>query len=392
MSAPRPWLLACATVALFLAGSAYSARGAYFALTSAADYQLRWTEQQYVFRGKNPSAIYVPRYPGAPPRDGSHRTVLSDPDLGISIGGYPPWAYATGALFAWPSNRTAARWYFAALNFGFLLFLLRWAQRLGKTDDPWTGWLLAGAVLATSSICTTLGLGQYGLLVLVAVIGAYALDQRSRWGAAGLLMGIALIKVILAGPFLLPFLVRKRWKTLLTTAAFLGVTSLVLWPIVDTSPLTMMRQMVSASMFFVPEHNVGPAVAKDGAGAGDAVLVTAVVTTAAAMLLLLVWITASVLTHFAIAGVAARMWTYHSHYDNLILIFLLLALGVQAVRHHRWLGWFGFVLMGFSLWPPARIAELAAFQDFQWAAWVASLGLLLFLEWPGSRRSQNDLA
>jgi len=70
-------------------------------------------------------------------------------------------------------------------------------------------------------------------------------------------------------------------------------------------------------------------------------------------LLLYLWRQAPIITHFAIASVAARFWTYHSNYDNVIVAFLLLALGYLAWNrkawyyglHFFWLAW----VSGFQL-------------------------------------------
>ena len=367
---------------LFLAGAAYLARGAYFAFSSSADFQLRWTEQQYVFRGKNPSAV-IPLSRLPDPRRESYRDLPPDPDLGTAIGGYPPWAYFTGAVFAWPSSFVAARWYFAGINLVLLALLLAWAVRPAGPADRRLGLLFAASLLATSSICTTLGLGQYGVIVLAALVGAYQLDQRGRSLLAGVLLGVAMIKVTLAGPFLLPFLLRQRWKTVLSAAAYVGLGALVVWPAIDASPFVWLTEVLGTASHYVGDNSVVSLTVGSGLGARDAVKIAAVVTTAAALVVLYLWRHASMLSLFAIASVAARFWTYHTHYDNLILIFLMLALGVHALRHDRAWAWTGFVAVGLSLWFPARFADVAAYQTFQWVMWSAGLVLLLILEWPG---------
>jgi len=380
-------ILVASAVVLFLAGTAYLARGVYFAASSAADYRLRWTEQQYVFRGKNPSSVMSPNRLLQSHQQA--RNIPPDDDLGISIGGYPPWAYFTGAAFAWPSSLVMARWYFAAINLLLLALLMVWAGRLGWAVDKRVGLLFAAALLATSSICTTLGLGQYGVVVLAALVGAWRLDGRDRWFLAGCILGVAMIKVTLAGPFLLPFVFRRRWKTVVTALAYIGVGSLVMWPIIDASPITVLNQMLGTSEFYVGDRNLVALSVERGMSAGDAIKMTAVATTIAAMVLLYVWRSASMLVLFAVAGMAARIWTYHNHYDNLIVVFLMLALGVHGLRHKRWSAWAGFVVVGLSLWFPARLTQVQAYHNFQWVAWCAGLALLLILEWPGSRLAQR---
>ncbi len=376
------FFLVASTLGLFLAGAAYLTRGVYFAVSSSADYQLRWTEQQYVFRGKNPSAV-IPLTHSPTDTGQSYRNLPADPDLGTAIGGYPPWAYFTGAVFAWPSSFAAARWYFTGINLVMLALLLVWAARIAWPAGPWLGLLFAASLLATSSICTTLGLGQYGVIVLAALVGAYQLDQRDRWFLAGALLGVAMIKVTLAGPFLLPFVLRQRWKTALTAAAYVGLGTLVVWPAIDVSPLMWVGEVLGQARYYVGDNSAVSATVGGGLGARDAIKISAVAAMAVALVVLYRWRQASMLTLLAIASVAARFWTYHTHYDNLILIFLIMALGAHALRHDRAWPWAGFVAVGLSLWFPARMTEVAAYQTFQWLMWSAGLAMLLFLEWPG---------
>jgi len=375
------FVVVASTLVLFLAGAAYLVRGVYFAVSLSADYQLRWTEQQYVFRGKNPSAIIFADRPNAQ----AHRGIPPDPDLGTAIGGYPPWAYFTGAAFAWPSNFATARWYFTAINLVLLAVLTVWTARLTWSTDPWWGLLFAAALLATSSVCTTLGLGQYGVVVLAALAGAYWFDEKNRWLLGGLLLGVAMVKVTLAGPFLLPFVLRRRWKTTIAALAYVGLGTLVIWPTINASPLVWMAELLGTAHFYVGDNSLMKLSVSGGLVPREAVGIAAGAAIAVALVVSYLWRQASMLTLFAVAGVAARFWTYHTHYDNLILIFLLLALGVHAIRHERRLAWAGFVAVGLSLWFPARLTDVAAYQTFQWVMWSAGLALLLILEWPGAK-------
>src|SRR5262249_19084009 len=153
--------------------------GSYYMFTSADDFHSRWAEQHYVFRGKDPSPVYllqngvtngleVPRAQNA----------TLEPDLGSVGGPYPPWAYVTGALFTWPTSFQAARVLFGVANLATLAWLLAWAIRLGSAGFGLSGWVLALSVFATGSICTTFGLGQYGVLVLAALAGTAVLAER----------------------------------------------------------------------------------------------------------------------------------------------------------------------------------------------------------------------
>src|SRR5215831_20882552 len=47
-----------AAAALFALGLLYFVKGSYYMFTSAGDFRMRWAEQHYVFRGKDPSAAW----------------------------------------------------------------------------------------------------------------------------------------------------------------------------------------------------------------------------------------------------------------------------------------------------------------------------------------------
>jgi hypothetical protein len=94
-----------------------------------------------------------------------------------------------------------------------LAWLLAWAIRLGRAGCDLSGWVLALSVFATASICTTFGLGQYGVLVLAALAGTALLAERGNWLLAGLLFAAALTKVTLAAPFAVALVFSKYIKT-----------------------------------------------------------------------------------------------------------------------------------------------------------------------------------
>src|SRR5262249_15782012 len=121
-----------AAVTLFALGLLYFVKGSYHMFTSAADFHRRWVEQQYVFRGKDPSAVWE-RYNAV--ANGLQvaarvQNATLEADLGPIDGVYPPWSYITGALFTWPSSFQTARALFAAANLLTFAWLLAWAIRL----------------------------------------------------------------------------------------------------------------------------------------------------------------------------------------------------------------------------------------------------------------------
>ena len=80
---------------------------------------------------------------------------------------------------------------------------------------------------------------------------------------------------------------------------------------------------------------------------------------------------ASAVDRLALASVAARIWSYHQVYDNGVLVFLLVACGLRALRNRRRESWIVFLAVGSTLWTPPRFAVLAPAQVVEHLVWLA---------------------
>jgi hypothetical protein len=367
-----------AAAALFALGLLYLVKGSYYMFTSAGDFKLRWAEQHYVFRGKDPSLVWerqnaVEKGLQVPVRA---QNATLEPDLGPLAGAYPPWAYVTGALFTWTSSFQTARALFAAANLVTLAWLLAWAIRLGSVGFGLSGWVLSLSVFATGSICTTFGNGQYGVMVLAALAGTALFAERGNWLLAGVLFAAALTKVTLAAPFALALLFSKYIKTVATACIYIACASGVVALSVHSDPVTMVKGMFSAE-----EHvaNQGYSLINPlmflGMNARLAMIIAAMGTIGIGSAVMWLIRREQLLTQFAIAGVVSRLWTYHSQYDNLIMLFLLMALGMLPGHSKRVR--ITFAVAGFALWAPARACDFAAFRVFQLVAWIACSAILV---------------
>ncbi len=370
--------------ALTLCAIAFFAKGMYHALLDPRpglpiDLKLRWQEQQYIFLGKNPYVVADRWYAAAATEAAATQPADTGVDerIGVPGPGYPPWAYAIGAPLWWPPQWTAARWYHGILNALFLIPLGYWGYRSAANHSKSEAWLVTAGLLAISSICSTLGNGQYGIVALTALVGSLVAEQRNRQVTAGILLSIALVKPTLALPFVLPFLVKRRWITLFTAGGVLLVSSVIVWALTGTDPLTMSRQMVAASSRW-GAHEGNDMVAqlvKMGVEPKAALRALAVVVTLSALVLSMIWRDSSTVLLFAIAAVAARLWTYHRMYDNLILAFLLVPLGVAALRQRPALSLVALAV-GASLWLPPRINP-PGIEIAMACIWIAGLCVLL---------------
>jgi hypothetical protein len=370
-------------VVLALLAAFYMARGSYFLLIKPnykpVDLRLHAMGVQYVLHGQNPydvllsawgrtNVVPIPEY----------RSGLVNPDIGTGDPGVAAaWSYPTMFPFLswpWPELRV----FYSLVNCLALALIGVWVYRAGKAYGKPQAILMVVSVLAMSSICRTLGNGQFGIIVLGLLICSLWRAEQKHFVAAGLLLGMALAKPHLAGLFPLVFIAKRQVSGLVTTCLYVVVASLTTWAMIQTDPLEMTRQMLAAGSALTSQgHGVFNWIALTGIGGNSAMFITAGVTAAITFLLLASWRKASWLTLFAIAGVGSRLWTYHRDYDDLVLMFLMLALGLSALARHGVPAVIGFLLMGFSLWPPGRVAAVPAYQIFQCLAWVACLGILL---------------
>lgn len=378
----------CLIVLLSALAIAYWAKGFVYLTVGrhgegAIDMRLRWIEQQYVLNRQNPGDVFFASY-GLGLTDRSLARGRSGAII-KSLGppgpqGYPPWAFFSGYLLFW-LPWSANRIYFAFIQLLCLVWLIRWAYLEARILGQREAALAAAGVAAMAAICTTLGTGQYGILVIGLLGAVLQLETTDRRYTAGLLLGIACLKPSIAGPFLLPFLVKGRWKEIVAAAGYIVAASAVIWWVVRTSPFEMLDQAIVS-------HRMGAAIAQSGYGPLTIAawlgmppqLATPLVAGAAlsgALAVLFAFRHRPLLDMFAVCAVCGRFWTYHQTYDNLVLVFLLVALARRLLQSERWSAMLWLAAVGVSLWTPAKITDQLWFQLFQSIVWIGGLAVLL---------------
>ena len=282
-----------------------------------------------------------------------------------------------GRHFYWP-NWPAVRWYFAIFNLiaGGLIFA--WAYGVGRPHGKLAALALALGCTACSANSTTLGLGQYGIVITALLAASLWLCQRRRGAGSGLMLGLAMTKPIIAGPFCVPMLFRHEWKAIGWLAIYLTVADAVIWAVTKTNPVEMVVQMLRTGQGYMTS-SYGPmnVLISLGMSQPRALAVTAVVVFGIGAVLMWQWVEAPLPVHFAIASVAGRLWTYHKLYDNVMLLFLLVAAGELAVRSRRPACFAVFLLIGLTLWAPGKACDHLSFQIFQVLMWIAGVAFLL---------------
>jgi len=400
----RGLLTVCAATALSVWAVTYILRAQGQTDTvSGFDLHLRWVEQQYVLRARDPFRVvgaWRRENPGRDPtnlawnqrdrhewhveRPALFRSQAAandvEPDLGPPAPGYPPWAYFTGLLLVsapWP----AAYWWYLLVSVASALTLSLWIWKDAANLPGTFRLLLIGAVLAAASLRTTLRFGQYGLIVSASLAAALLAmrDKRSIW--AGILFAIAMTKPTMAAPFLLIPLVRRDWKAIVVATGYLIGGSLFVWAYTGTDPVSMLKSMVAATndVWLVTGANPIRWLRDAGMNVQMAVKLCAVIGIGAALVLMHRFRDAPLDVLFAIAAVVSRFWTYHKSYDDVILIFVLVPVARAAFERHRAALWLVLMLLGVSLWVPSRLEKTnVVFHAFQCATWIGSLVVLLW--------------
>jgi hypothetical protein len=354
---PRQFVLACA-VALFALGAAYQVKGNIELIAgsmpgSAVDLKNRDMEQALFAEGKNP--------------------------LDQMVGSQPPWAYAFGMLLTWP-EWPAVRVYWAIINAIALAFLMLWAYRQPRDATIETRLLLAAAVFAFGGSCTATEVGQISIIVTALLAGALWCDRTGREYLCGLLVAFAMIKPTIAAPFALALIVAARYRAAATAAAYGAVATGITWIVTRTSPLHMLQQMAHGAANYITDGTLGLMDVAAMLGASPEAAVWLPLIVAVPGLLLMLSGRSSLGLCFAVATVWARLWTYHKSYDDVMLVFLLVPLGVLALgRVRSTTAAIAFCTMGALAWIPGGLLALPQVQILQFAVWPAALVLLLHL-------------
>jgi len=185
-----------------------------------------------------------------------------------------------------------------------------------------------------------------------------------------------LTKVTLAAPFAVALLFSKYIKTVATACIYIACASSAVALNVHSDPVTMLLGMFSAAEHVVNQgYSLINPLMLLGMNARLAMIIAAVGTIAIGSAVMWLIRREPLLTQFAIAGLVSRLWTYHMHYDNLIMLFLLMALGTMPKQSQSLR--LAFAVVGLAIWAPAKACDFAAFRAFQLVAWIACSAILV---------------
>jgi hypothetical protein len=357
------------TVVLGLLGAAYLGEGTLRALSGPLPQDLarRWLENAYFVRGVNSLDVYAGNAPVAP-------------DIGVPHpGGYPPWSLPIALVVAPPIDQGLLRVYFLALNalaFAATVWLLR---RFARSHGMRAEHLVVAALAAVAANATTLRNGQYGLLVNALLFAVLAALDGARPVRAGLWLALAALKPQSSGPFGLLVLLPRRLVGVASAAGLLLAFTLGASYWLGASPLHLLSQVFGqASSWEGGDAGLMRLMLAAGVPRGAAIVSLACVSMLGAAVLLHVHRARALLVQAAIACVAARLWAYHRRYDDLLVVFLLLPLALDACERRTRTAWLTFVLVGLTLWLPFREVDHGIFLiALKVSIWVFGLAVLL---------------
>jgi hypothetical protein len=359
---------------------------------------MRWLEQRYVYNGQNPYDVVelVHAQQFNLPLPECTRDNRVDPEIGKPYhraGGYPPWTFLTVAPFVLPTPWQFTVTYFAILDVLALTITFVWAYQIGRSHSLAGGVFLGAAAVAVFGNYRAFQVGQYGILVNALLIGVYWLVQQRRPIASGLLFGLAMLKPHISLLFGIIFLVRRQWRAVAAATAYVALASLFAWVMTKTNPIEMLKQMYALTQRWAYHpnphihelHTIGrnslASLLLDLGWDRRAVTPLAAITgLIVASVLMWLWRNSSTLTLFAIAATIGRLWSYHHLYDEVMLIFLIVALG-KLVMTHRSIGTvLAFCLVGLTLWTPFPIQLPMPVQSAIMSSWLFGLAILLAWE------------
>jgi hypothetical protein len=351
---------------------AYFSRGFYYLIideSGAGDLHSRWQEQQYIYRG-----LY--------PYDITKNSPLIDPRIGaITSGGYPPWAFFSGLIFFPPISFDLTRWYHGFLNTISLVILAIFAYQIGKPYGNLKAWFTVVACLSVSSHATTLGVGQYGIIINALLVGMFWLLKKNYNLSAGLFLGLALLKPSISALYFFILVIKKRINAVFACCVYIVIASSIIGMLVKVSPIYMVEKMITVSQYYVNSGYSGINVLTNfGINPLMATMLLAVLATAIIIGIFYLFKDNSLLFFFAIVSVMGRLWTYHLIYDNVMLIFLLLALINLTFNQSNKSNILILTLVLLSLSLPAKVTDLPFAQIIQSTIWIVGFFYLLICQ------------
>ncbi len=342
------------------------------------DLHTRWRERNYLISGVDPYDVSV-QYRGFQPteaelaRIGKHK--LYNETI-IDSSGYPPWGLASLLLLIPFQSFPPAQIFFVLLSLLGLGVSCCYAFFLGKRYGFFAGFLLASSVFAMFGNAGTLRLGQFGLILNALLVFSLITETKNNT-ISGLAIAGAAIKPNYSLLYIIAKIPRQQWACLVFVGTLCALASLIPWALTGVDPIQMIEQMVYQSSH-VTQGDVGLlGLLRNFIPYSYAITSLSILGIITTLLLGLKYRNASPLVIFSVVSVLGRLCFYHRQYDNVMLAFPLMALGLLAlIVRKRW-AWLVFVVFGTSLWIPIPYAAytppIVIFLSVVWIVGAATI-------------------
>ncbi len=365
-------IVACSVAAIF------TGRGIFllgFSNEKPNDLALRWREQHYISKGQNPYDISEHLYQKDIGEQPSEKVVILDSKLGGTpiASGYPPWAFFWSNVFIPPLEWAVTRTWFFIANLAALGLIGGFAWKNTPESKLSHRLFMVSCALSANSVGTTLGNGQWGLILCALLVLIPLQLDKGKWWAPALYYAFTLLKPTFSFTHVVMMWRRKAWPAFLLAGTLTAVVTMVISWQVKTNPLMMISQMLEQTARWDDiSYSIADAIVALGIHRG-AVMLGCMTLAVALSWAMLRGIRADAILELAVCGTLARVFTYHQLYDNVLIIFLVLASAQLFLKKGRWndLTILGLLLV--SVWLPGRFTGLVPVQVFQISIWTASL-------------------
>ncbi len=244
--------------------------------------------------------------------------------------GLPPWTYALHLLVypVWPLRIVRAYLTLAGLLSLALVGWLAWAS--SRAWPPLPRALLLASTVALGAVNATFTQGQNGLFVnagLAALLWGLGCPGRLRDSVAGIGWALAMAKPTSALPFILIALVAGRWRIVLAGVAILAAVTAAVAARTHTPVIVLFEQFSRASLDVVGQgaNIIQRSLVVAGANAALVRNVGVVAGGVLGVILAIRHRAAPVLLQAGLLAIVARLWSYHRAYDDLLLVFAVIA-------------------------------------------------------------------
>jgi len=342
------------------------------------DLFLRWRENVYVSKGINPYDLSEELFQIKQGKPQSEVSGQIDPLLSATwVGsGYPPWAFLWSSIFIPPISWEISRIVFTLFSLFALAHLAIFVWRQTAGINPNLRLLVLVGISSISSIGTTLGNGQWGLILAsLLIVCINSLNSNKRW-IAGLSFGLTALKPTCIFAFIGVFLKKDNFGALCLAGGATLSAGILVAAYVESDIVSMLSQMMrQTSRWEDASYSLPDLLSSFGAPRGIALASCLVFGVASGAFFLS--ISNNIVYQLAVGATISRLLSYHQLYDNMLLLFLLLAIAVLSIKRPHVLYTAMSLLLWMSLALPGRITEIALVQNIQLLIWFSSLSVVI---------------